>query len=608
MMPSISISRRGILLVVFPLACQLIFVGFLITLLISMQSEIDREQQSKFLIEKGEWLFRSSMENLMQLPLDPGRSTDDPNEFKRTLETMNANFAEVTKLAAQVPEQTRQVSELNRLAASMDNVLNWIRTERTRVPQSPDFSRMMEIKSRGLMSQFFEVTSSLVEVEDARRTACLERVAVLKDRLNTSLYVAIPASFLLSLLLGYFYAFGIRRPLEQITQNSRLLSQQRDLLPELKGTDELAELDGLFHVVALSVKEAQGKEFALVDNAADLICSLNQDGVFTRANPYARQMLQYDAQELVGMALFELVFQDDILHAEQQTAEVRGAAEMRSFDLRMKRKDGSVIDTRWTAFWSEREEALFCVVHDATEQKNIERLKEDFVDMISHDLRSPLMSMGGTMELIAAGATGELLAPVEKEVKTAQRNIDRLTNFVNDLLDFQKLKAGKMQIDVAPCDFESVLAESIDLIRAQADAKGIVLDIAAGSWKVDCDRAKVVQIVVNIVSNAIKFSPQQGRIALRVLDADDGLTFEVCDSGPGVPQEFRELIFQAFEQVPNSPQRREGTGLGLAICKLIVEAHGGSIGVRSSEVENADGSRGSVFWFSLPRLPGLPIT
>src|SRR5262249_49081193 len=154
---------------------------------------------------------------------------------------------------------------------------------------------------------------------------------------------------------------------------------------------------------------------------------------FSMANPYVQKMLGRSNTEIIGTPLFEVVFQDDILAAEEQCREARNSSDLHSFELRLKHKNGRIIDTRWTVFWSDIQKALFCVVHDITEQKNIDRLKQDFVDMVSHDLRSPLMSMGGTMELIAAGATGELTPAVQKEVLTAQRNIDRLTDFVNDL-------------------------------------------------------------------------------------------------------------------------------------------------------------------------------
>jgi signal transduction histidine kinase len=177
--------------------------------------------------------------------------------------------------------------------------------------------------------------------------------------------------------------------------------------------------------------------------------------------------------------------------------------------------------------------------------------------------------------------------------------------FVTDLLDFQKLRVGKMPLNVASCDLADVLEETASLVQSVADAKRISLTMPTGHWIVSCDKSKTVQTVTNLVSNALKFTPDGGAISVAVSDVGDAVRVSVRDSGPGVPEAYQQRIFEAFEQAPGSENSGiQGTGLGLAICKLIVEAHGGSIGVDTIFREGAGVSSqaaGSNFWFTIPK-------
>ncbi|MGH9552299.1 MAG: sensor histidine kinase, partial [Terriglobales bacterium] len=245
----------------------------------------------------------------------------------------------------------------------------------------------------------------------------------------------------------------------------------------------------------------------------------------------------------------------------------------------------------------------FCVVHDVTEQKNLERLKQDFVDMISHDLRSPLTSMLGAMTLVLEGARGAVSVPVQEEVEKAARNIEKLITFVNDLLDFQKLESGRIELQVREHELTDIFNDTLEMVRGFAESREVAIALPERPGSVRCDRDRIVQTLVNLVSNAIKFSPAGATVALAVDATPDFIELSVIDSGPGVPPEYAERIFEAFEQTPAAARAREGTGLGLAICKLIVLAHVGVIGVGARD----DGSSGSKFWLRLPTQPDLPF-
>jgi signal transduction histidine kinase len=317
-------------------------------------------------------------------------------------------------------------------------------------------------------------------------------------------------------------------------------------------------------------------------------------------------MLGVEPETLIQKSLFDLVIPEDSGLADEHLRNAKTAADMYIFELRVQATDGRVLDTRWSCLWSASEEKVFCIVQDVTEQKKVERLKEDFFGMISHDLRSPLSSLYGSLKLIVAGAKGPVSEEVATEVKTAANNVERLVRFVNDLLDFQKLKAGRMELDLTEFDLLSIISEAIDMVRSFAQAKGVQVSAPAGQWDIVGDRGKLVQTLVNLLGNAIKFTAPDTTIVVDVIDEAE--TIEVCvtDCGPGVPEEFRDTIFNAFEQVPSAPKIKQGTGLGLAICKLIIKAHKGLIGCRpaAKAVFNQESAAnpGTTFWFRIPKL------
>lgn len=183
-------------------------------------------------------------------------------------------------------------------------------------------------------------------------------------------------------------------------------------------------------------------------------------------------------------------------------------------------------------------------------------------------------------------------------MQTSAKNVEKLIALVNDLLDFQKLKAGKMQLRLEPHALQSIVQEAAELLDESAQQKSIQLILPEGELVIECDHNKILQTVVNLLANAIKFSSQNSLVTVEIMHAGDKVFLSVSDSGPGVPEKFREKIFEPFEQAP-SDRAKEGTGLGLAICKLVAEAHGGSIRVESSG-EQGDTSSGSRFVVELP--------
>lgn len=240
------------------------------------------------------------------------------------------------------------------------------------------------------------------------------------------------------------------------------------------------------------------------------------------------------------------------------------------------------------------------IVRDVTERKEIERRVSEFYSTVSHELRTPLTSIRGSLGLIQGGLAGEIPETAMHLIDIARSESDRLIRLINDILDLQKIEAGKLTLKQSALEVDRLVCMTVDGLSGYAAECGIVIDseVPPDLW-IFGDQDRIVQVLTNLVSNAIKFS-QQGSTVRIVVEkkAAECCRFSIHDSGEGIHQDDLDKLFSKFQQVDSSDTRqRGGTGLGLAISRAIVEQHGGAIGVISSPGE------GSVFWFEIPLPP-----
>ncbi len=236
---------------------------------------------------------------------------------------------------------------------------------------------------------------------------------------------------------------------------------------------------------------------------------------------------------------------------------------------------------------------LHSTVDELEEARKMQRY---LIAMVSHDLRSPLTTVSGLLTLLNAGAWGELSEEAQQKVSTAEADIHRLIALTNDLLDTERLASGKLELTFAEASIFETIHESVDSVRTFAEQHHVLLEEPESSDLVaEFDKDRIVQVLVNLLTNAVKYSPVDSKISVYFECDRQWLKFIVEDQGRGVPLEFQTIIFEKFQQVTESDAREKGgKGLGLSICKTIVTQHGGTIGVES---ENGAGSK---FWFRIP--------
>ena len=373
------------------------------------------------------------------------------------------------------------------------------------------------------------------------------------------------------------------------------------LISRRERAQEMAEqMTQDIHANKEKIRQSEARFHAIFDGADHLIIATNTEGVIELFNRAAERYLGYCADEVVGkLALALFIDPDEILHrAKELTAEgtpVKPGIEVFTARARQDpagetrewsyiRKDGSrfPVSLTVTALHDANGEisAFLGIARDITERKKIELIKNQFISTVSHELRTPLTSIRGALALVAAGVVGELPAAAKPLVEIAHKNSERLILLVNDILDMEKIEAGKMELNASPVKLMPLLKQALDGNQAYAAQYQVdyALESELPEVMINVDADRMMQVLANLLSNAAKYSPAGERVLVAVERIDQRIRVAVKDHGPGIPDEFKNRIFQKFAQADSSDTRRKGgTGLGLSITKAIVEHMGGSI-------------------------------
>ncbi|HEX5753429.1 MAG TPA: response regulator [Archangium sp.] len=354
------------------------------------------------------------------------------------------------------------------------------------------------------------------------------------------------------------------------------------------------------------LRESEARKAAILESSLDGIISLDEAGRILEFNPAAEQIFRLPRAQALGRDFVSLALAATV-KAEQRGMVARAlradAAPGRATRLELQglRADGSTFPAELTLLRvrTDGPARFTSYVRDITERREVERLKNEFVSTVSHELRTPLTSIRGSLGLLEGGILGELPAQAQDMVRIARTNTERLIRLINDILDLEKIESGKMELKLQSVETAELLEATFSGVRGMADAARVRLHAEAeGAGPVRADRDRLIQVLTNLVSNAIKFSPPDSQVVVRAArDARGQVRFSVVDQGPGIPLDQRGRLFGKFQQLDSSDTRTKGgTGLGLAISQAIVEQHGGRIEVHSEP------GHGATFTFSLTAL------
>jgi PAS domain S-box-containing protein len=352
----------------------------------------------------------------------------------------------------------------------------------------------------------------------------------------------------------------------------------------------------------------------VVDSVGDGIYGVDGDGLITFVNPAAARVLGYEPAQLLGReahSAFHAIRPDGTPYPIENcyvTEAIRNAVITSAEQDFYVRADGLNVPVEVTATpltvvgprGQNEIRGAVVVFRDVTQRLEVDRLKNEFVSMVSHELRTPLTSIRGSLGLLAGGALGPLSPAATRMARLALDSSDRLARLIDEILDIERIESGVLTFTLARHSARELIEGAVDHLQLLAAGAGVRVEIGAVAGEVNADADRVVQTLVNLVGNAIKFSPRDGLVTVRARKRGDYVEFRISDQGRGIPEDKLEAIFGRFEQVDSSDAREKGGfGLGLAISRSLVERLGGRLWAEN----NPDG--GATFRFTLPAPTGV---
>ncbi len=443
------------------------------------------------------------------------------------------------------------------------------------------------------------------ELLDKSKLARLQRDdEILHLILYSSLVLSVGTAFGLAILFNR----STTDRLNVIMHNTQRMSLGKPPTIRLNGDDELAQIDRVYHRMYKDLVTMRRKEVAVLENVADIVCSLDRQLIFSSINEAVIDMWRYEVDDIIGRRAVDLFDESERNEARAKLLQVIEEKGSQRFDVKVTKANGLICESAWSATWSDDEQLLYCVIQDVGARKQLEQMKRDFVAVVSHDLRTPLTSIQMIHSMLQEDAEGVLPPQAMKNLSNAQDNVSRLMALINNLLDLEKLDAGYVELIMEQAPLKKAIDTSIGAVEALAKKQKITISNSIdNNLEAYIDSERITQVVVNLLSNALKFSPNSSTISISAKAVDSSkqsekpgmkqegmLRVEITDQGRGIPADKAASIFERFSQVKNEDGRsNRGSGLGLAICKAIIEQHGGEIGVESVE------GKGSTFWFTL---------
>lgn len=413
----------------------------------------------------------------------------------------------------------------------------------------------------------------------------------------------------ISIIVTILIARSITQPIGEMREQALRIAKG-DYTGKVKvyGKDELGQLAEAFNQLSERIEEAQetmeaerNRLDSVLAHMTDGVIATDRRGKVITINEMALSLLNVKDEDVIGSSLLELLdIETDytlrkLLEEPEEILIDRSASSMEE-DQMIIRVDFAMI-RRESGFIT----GLVCVLHDVTEQEKNERERREFVSNVSHELRTPLTSMRSYIEALSEGAwENPEIAP--NFLKVTLEETDRMIRMINDLLNLSRMDSGNGELQLEYVNFNELInfvLDRFDMMVESNDKKYTIhREFTKRDLWVELDTDKVMQVLDNILNNAIKYSPDGGEITCRLLETHNNVVFSVTDQGLGIPKKDVNKVFERFYRVDKARAREQGgTGLGLAISREVVKAHNGAIWVESQE------GQGSTFYISLPYEP-----
>ena len=460
---------------------------------------------------------------------------------------------------------------------------------------------------QGQCARFYEFNQAAIKSADARA----------KEASNNAAFAVIFTSICaiaLILFASVQISRTIIRPAEKLSEAARRIGRgQLNQKIDITTNDEIGELGSEFNKMTERLRAYEEmnvnqliaekkKSEAIVASIPDPVIMADEGDNLLLMNQAARKLLRIRGNDWQGKPLAQTVTDVQWLKLLSRGGVSEEERAKRDPLLSIQQPGEQILyfRPRQTTIIDESNNILGVVtlLQDVTRFKNLDRMKSEFVATVSHELRTPLTSINMAVDILSQEVLGKVNESQKDMLATAKDDCERLTKLVKELLDLSRLESGRYELKRESINLRSVVEEAVKPLRLQFREKGIRLetDIAHDTPEVPGDHQQLSWVVTNLVSNALRYTPAEGKVTIHADIAGDSVRVSVSDSGRGIPADAIEVIFDKFVQVKQSTDATPGSvGLGLAIAKEVVEAHGGKIWVESNM------GQGSTFFFTIPR-------
>lgn len=598
-----SVTQKVVILVTTPFLLVLIFTALTFDALGKMEQETEIERTATEVAETTNRLARDLLTVGLELTIPRLKRSKRMNTFELSdlpeVEAVSNHFAKLSGLTQNDPESHKLVKEEEaRFHESIENFQTALTAYRSKNRAKFKAYKKLSIMASNKQIMRSELINlphqSGVKQKEARKNGLRYR-----EQMRIYIYGLVISSVSLTVLVSIFIAYGITNRLSLLVDNTMKVAGGEDLPLPLSGNDEITDVDIAFHELVETLEQAHYRERSILANATDLICSIDEAGRFTNVSQASERMLGYLPDDLLQRYFIEFVHEEDREEVNSYLSSVLDDEKSPEFEARLIKSDGTTADVLWSTCWSGGDRTMYVILQDMSERKKAEKMRQELISMVTHDLKTPL-----NIATQSADKIRELTDLTVAEKMLARVGLSSLFMklLINDLLDIERIKAGEMRIERRHISIENVFSRVADTLAPQIENSSIKLIAKHEGLKLYGDTDRIVQVLVNLVSNAIKFSPQDSEITMIAKRLDDAIEIHVIDKGRGIPENLKAKVFERFQQVEQEDAKvKGGSGLGLAICKSLIELHGGKIWVESEE------GKGSEFIFSLPVFDSVVV-
>jgi two-component system, NtrC family, sensor histidine kinase KinB len=433
-------------------------------------------------------------------------------------------------------------------------------------------------------------------------------------------YLAFAASFSFLILFSFIVNFPgfIADPLRKLSEGIREISRKNyKQRLEFKGNDEFSELATAFNEMSKRLNEWENSNVAkimseklrieaIIEHMQDAIIGLNEKDEILFFNTVAEQIFNLKRQDIIGKSAVEIMKKNDLLKSiienKKTDKPIKIYADGKESYFQLESREVTVPsynnEEDPTVITAGKPVGEVYILQNITRFKELDEAKTNFIATVSHELKTPISSIKMSLKLLNNERVGQMNKEQEELVQHIKEDSDRLLNITSELLDLAQAETGNLQLNFVETDPDQIVAYAIEALKFQAEQKEIKLDVISSENlpKVHADIEKTAWVLVNFLSNALRYSPEKSKVIVQVIEKDNFIEFSVRDFGKGIEEKYQKLLFNRYFQVPADGKNKSGSGLGLAISKDFIEAQHGQI-----FLESEIGS-GSMFGFRLPLL------